>query len=301
MKRQLIECKKLMSQYQLTCPGARAITSNRGKTHEERQPSISISKSSLPSWRFRLHLQLLPRTNHASSRQVSTRLGRIDSVRPSNKATMDATAGRVMKELGLGLAEQMSIADSRLKLDKLQLESLAKFMICEQELIGNSDCLAELTYHAFYYTIIIVSFAFLSAQFKSADSSFIRNFSNLVSWTNFSLVAIACAHIYSRILELERIMLLILASHVQLYSRPNGGRNETGRGAGGEINRTRQASDIVRPYSFVADMWIKFVRTTSNDIERYCTRPFGFKMTYENIIELNFFIIFAYSLSVGRD
>ena len=192
--------------------------------------------------------------------------------------------------------QQVAFVNERLKLDRLLLESLIKLIVCEQELADNSHSIAELTYHPLYYTGTLVFLLILGTQFNLAGSNLPRIFSCTTIWTNFNLVVMTCALIYSRIVELERIMLFILAPYVPIL----GAHLTSDQRDAAKVGRRKQAYDNVRPCSFAADMWLKFVYATSSDIKRYCSCPLGVQLTYEKMIEINFFIVFIYSLSIGR-
>lgn len=211
--------------------------------------------------------------------------------------------------------------EARMGLDKFLLESLIRLLVSESELRSSSRCISELTILPFYYAIGIIFFAIINWQLNIPGSNKIRYFIIVATWLNFNAVTIACAYSFSRIVEFERILWLVLAANAsfQMGHSPSlalveeakaeaeakveakvEAKAEEARPAVREQERGRPARRTeVRCASFVADLWTKFALATSLNIDSYCARPLNVRLTYKGIIELNFFFIFLYSLAKG--
>lgn len=202
--------------------------------------------------------------------------------------------------------------EHRLKLDKYLLHSLVRLLVCENELLDNSENISELSLLVMYYAFGTTIYAILGGRLGLKDTFFIRQFIVGATWLNFNLVAIACAHVYARIVQFERTMWLVLAANASTFTQTlnyfNLPRDEDLEQQDGEEDGEDDDDDDYekdydylssRSCSFASDLWIKFVTATSINMERYCARPLALRLTYQMIIELNFFAIFAYSLSIG--
>lgn len=202
---------------------------------------------------------------------------------------------------------------SRVKVDGNMLRSLVAILVCDEELARNSRCISMEVLDPLYYALLIIFIITINSLFKVPDKNFVQNFLLAVCWIIVNMTAIACAHIQARVLEFKRAMWSTLAASLKLHQGcyhewPNDNpfhRKQLAPGGSLRIRqsirrRTVERSNVEQSFkccTFVVDMWVKFIHSSVSHGERHNPRLFFVEISYQRLIEANFFAIFVYTFT----
>jgi hypothetical protein len=178
------------------------------------------------------------------------------------------------------------------ELNKQLLKSLIKLSNYDDELEKNSRCMSMEVLHPIYYALGTIFLFITNGRLRVLETNFTRNFIMIVSWLNVNIIAISCAHMYSRVLEFKRILWSILAvgleAHQDCYFDCWPARRLWWPG---------QRRRGLKCCTLVIDMWTRYIRSSFENLERHCPHPFYVEFNYRGVIEANFFAIFIYTFT----
>lgn len=163
------------------------------------------------------------------------------------------------------------------EIENLILKTFVKVFVCLGDLKRGSTNLSELM-GAFILNVTSLTIALLITEGMGANDEhrIFLQFNLITNWLIINSLCIACAHVFSCYLSIERIYWSIMSQLLIIYNK------RFNDSPGGDL---------------FFKLWHKLVICSNTIKFQYCVHPFSIDLTYQKTLELNFVIISLYALS----